>query len=193
MKELKPPRSRRDSMVMLPSEFRIADEMTVADDDIQIPRIVRSPFSRDVSAFIRKTVEERAFKLQPWHETWGRDPAVDPPAFRNIHLDLTKQGKQLFGTDVFPTYIFVAMYGHHGQIAPHVDRPPCELTVGYCVRQDAVWPFFIDGVPYDLRETDAILYSGTRHRHWRKPYPGRFCDMLLFHFMTPRSINRFKK
>lgn len=160
-----------------------------ANSRLCLPRIERALFNPETISFIRDMLDHRPGPTYRTSTNKGRASLSNPPELLRLHGDLSRQGPTLFGEAVFPTYIFVARYGPQGILPPHTDRPSCEWTIGYCVRQDAVWPFMIEDESYALNESEAILYSGTRNLHWRDPIVGTFCDMILFHFVpTKRAL-----
>jgi hypothetical protein len=116
------------------------------------------------------------------------------PLLQMLHQrpDLIVKASRAFGEPVMPSYAFLAMYSSQGICPVHRDRPQCKYTIGLCVSQDKPWPIYLEdsstGIfdEFVLDEGEAVLYSGSDQRHYRKPMiqnGGTFCDVALFHMV----------
>lgn len=111
---------------------------------------------------------------------------------------------------LYPTYSYMRMYKRGDQLAPHNDRPSCEISMTLCLGYDVAgsgdpdycWPIFMDNsIDYSadlngayrpaafgegkgvcLKPGDGVIYYGTEVRHWRNPYPGENHAQVFFHF-----------
>ena len=72
------------------------------------------------------------------------------------------------------------------ELAPHVDRPSCEISVTVNVASKGtpspIWMHYKDNEPhaYTLNPGDAVVYKGCEAKHWRKPFKA---DQLNVQFM----------
>lgn len=121
-------------------------------------------------------------KFNRWH--WHNLPMLreihNDPAFIFMVSDLAGQKLQ-------PSYVFLSMYGPEGICPLHKDRPQCQFTLDLAVNQDAEWPIYIEEKPYNLKEGEAVFYSGTGQAHYRKAMKedskATFSDLAFFHFV----------
>lgn len=119
--------------------------------------------------------------------------------------------ESIVGEALWPTYSYMRVYKRGDQLAPHVDRPSCEvsmtLTLGYDVTgagdPNFRWPIFMDnsadfaaertracqpaelgdGTCVLLGPGDGVVYYGTEVRHWRDPFPGEHHAQVFLHFV----------
>ncbi len=132
--------------------------------------------------------EENRFNRWFWHNL---------PLLRKLHNgpEMIKIASDLAGMPLKPSYVFLSMYGKDGVCPKHTDRPQCQFTIDLVVRQDGTWPIYVDEIPYELGEGEALFYSGTGQPHYRKKMAqdGRglkngqamtFCDLAFFHFVS---------
>lgn len=168
------------------------------------PKIIR-PFSDELLKEIQEHVAHirRAFDAPgaPYHD--ANDP-VDHrfnrwfwhnlPFLRTLHHDPEFIAKisALFGQPVKPSYCFLSMYGPDGVCPAHTDRPQCQFTVDLLVHADGKWPIYIEDKAYVAEPGDAVCYSGTGQRHYRKPMREDSdvtrMDLVFFHFVPTNWV-----
>ena len=123
----------------------------------------------------------------------------------------------IIGEPVFPTVSFMRVYQRGGRLLPHVDRYECEVSMTVCLGYDVsgsgdpdyCWPIFVEpGKDYSkdpyrakavlkldegrgvrLKPGDAILYYGTKIRHWRNPYPGTNHSQVFLHYVRQNGLH----
>jgi hypothetical protein len=154
-----------------------------------IPKVIKGFFTEEQLKAIK---DEIAFMKE------GNDPQVESeygefnrryrhnnPLFKEMHYEIADKVSLLLGTKVKPSYVFCSMYHPSiGICPPHVDRPQCKYTLDVCINQKEPWAINIAGVDYYLEESEAMLYSGTDHWHYRdKIQEGNYCDLVFFHFV----------
>jgi hypothetical protein len=121
--------------------------------------------------------------LLDWDSLFMRNAISDTPFTKMLHKKLTPLVEKHLGIKVAPSYSFFSFYGDQGYCPPHRDRSECQWTLDLCVAQDKVWPIFIENEQIDLKENDAVIYSGTDQVHWRqKIHESGFCHLIFFHF-----------
>ncbi len=106
--------------------------------------------------------------------------------FEHLHKTVIfEKAKELFGKDVKPSYSGMALYSEDWSIClPHYDRPQCKYSIDLCLKHDEPWALFVQGKKFILNENEALVYSGTDHRHWRERVkPGNKVTMAFFHFV----------
>lgn len=74
----------------------------------------------------------------------------------------------------------------HPKLTPHCDltfRQP-RFTFDYQIKSNTSWPLVVEGKEFDLKDNQALTFSGTHQVHWRKPkvfQDHEFVDMIFFH------------
>lgn len=93
------------------------------------------------------------------------------------------------GLKLFPTYSYFRVYRNGDELARHVDRPSCEISVTLCLgfHAPAPWPIWIEGpfgtASVNLRPGDALLYRGTECPHWREAFEGDSQAQVFLHYV----------
>lgn len=164
------------------------------------PKIVR-PFDDAIFLDIQKHVTQvrRCFDWPgiPYHD--AEHPDADKfhrwywhnlPLLRALHHSpaFLNFASETFGRPVKPSYAFLSMYGPQGVCPLHQDRPQCQFTIDLQVNADGSWPIYIEDVPYILKPGEALCYSGTGQKHFRKPMKEdakdcTYMDLAFFHFV----------
>ncbi len=108
--------------------------------------------------------------------------------FETLQERLWPVAEQVMGEELIPTYAYARLYGNGDELAKHVDRPACEvsLTLQLGRSHHYAWPIFMGGVRFDLAEGDAVLYPGCEVEHWREPCAGPdgyFSGQVFLHFV----------
>jgi hypothetical protein len=109
------------------------------------------------------------------------------PVLTLVHRQLVPTVRRLIGKPIKQTYVYLAVYAHHGVLAAHVDRPQCQYTLDLCLEDsggDGPWPLYVDGEAVLLSANDAVLYRGCEQTHWRDVMPeGKTVKLAFFHFV----------
>jgi hypothetical protein len=154
-----------------------------------IPRIAENFFHEDIMYLIKKEIEHlKTLTAQDGielDENFQRIGFPNDPFLRELHHMITGRFSMMIGENVQPSYCYTSMYFKGKGICPeHTDRPQCVYTLDLCVNQNEPWPINVAGADYILNEGDALIYSGTGHRHYRERIqPDNYCDLLFFHFV----------
>ena len=115
--------------------------------------------------------------------------------------------EDLTGLNLFPTYSYGRLYTLGTKLAPHTDRPGCEISGTLCLGYDISnvkdseynWSIFVDPVPVDLNKYpgyhvpregiplklqpgDLALYRGCTLEHWREPFLGLNQAQVFLHY-----------
>lgn len=119
--------------------------------------------------------------------------------------------ERIVGDLLYPTYSYMRVYKRGDRLAPHIDRPSCEVSMTLCLGYNTVgagdpefcWPIGVDNsINYSLDPTkaslpsapgkgkniylkpgDGLIYYGTEILHWRDPFPADHQVQLFFHFV----------
>lgn len=131
----------------------------------------------------------------------GSRVAYGAPVFETLLADLAPDLSSRLGIDLVPTYSFVRCYREGMELAPHTDRPSCEISVTIHLGSDddEVWPLLLeDGlgstVEVVLRPGDAVAYRGCDVPHWRARCPSTAYRQVFLHYVDvagPHAHLRF--
>lgn len=99
------------------------------------------------------------------------------------------------GLQLYPSYSYFRHYLPGAELAPHVDRAACEITVSLTLGYEAEqgWPMWLNlpegqlEVPLD--RGDALVFRGCDHEHWRERFPGRYHNQVFLHFVDRNGPN----
>jgi hypothetical protein len=91
--------------------------------------------------------------------------------------------------ELLPTYSYARLYSNNDELAKHVDRPACEVSVTIQLAKshdDYTWPIYMDNEKFNLVEGDGVIYSGCDTVHWREPCNGPedfYSGQLFLHYV----------
>jgi hypothetical protein len=95
----------------------------------------------------------------------------------SLLLHLHKSMEKNTGLQLYPTYSFYRVYRNGDKLAPHKDRPSCEISATLCFNYNYddkkyTWPIYIGeaGKAADLKPGDMLIYRGCDLPHWRDPF-----------------------
>jgi hypothetical protein len=83
--------------------------------------------------------------------------------------------EEITGKELLPTYSYSRVYQPGEELAPHTDRPSCEVSVTVNVATKGVpsslYTQYADNPAEEhvLNPGDAVVYKGCDALHWRKP------------------------
>ena len=127
-----------------------------------------------------------------------RYTAHDEPLARVIHRQLEAFVSDLAGEPFQPSYVYFSSYRPGATLAPHTDRPQCELSISllldYTPEPDDVspWPLYLgapgSAVPVSLGLGDGLVYRGRELTHFRKALPAGHTSTSLFLHYVPASF-----
>jgi hypothetical protein len=64
------------------------------------------------------------------------------------------------------------------------------FTFDYQIGGNTSWPIVVDGKSFELKNNEALSFSGTHQIHWREPKifnDGEYIDMVFFHLKKPNA------
>jgi len=139
--------------------------------------------------------------LEYFRELTGKDDRLTPgaPAFYNnielnkTHIRLLPKIEKLTDYKLYPTYNYSRKYNAISMLAPHKDRPACEVSVTMNLGYDGdySWPIWITGSDdkdYEviLEPGDGLIYMGCELTHWRQEADKRvkYQAQGFFHYVN---------
>lgn len=88
------------------------------------------------------------------------------------------------GLRLRPTYSFWRMYNKFSNLAPHKDRPACEISVTVQLGSDGTdYPLIIGDKEIVLQNGDAVAYLGCEVLHSRNEYEGDWHSQCFLHYV----------
>lgn len=111
------------------------------------------------------------------------------PACELLLTELVPKIEAWSGRKVFPTYSYFRVYKQGDILAPHKDRPACEISLSLCLGYSSPepWPLFVAGTngtfAASMQPGDGVLYKGTECRHWREAFPGAMAAQVFLHYV----------
>lgn len=94
------------------------------------------------------------------------------------------------GKELIPTYSYSRIYQPGERLAPHIDRPACEVSVTVNVATKGEFsPIYTqygqnDPEKHVLNPGDAVVYLGCDVMHWRQPLKdGQLNVQFMLHYV----------
>jgi hypothetical protein len=92
---------------------------------------------------------------------------------------------------LYPTYAYWRYYVFGATLPKHTDRHACEISITACIKKYDNWPLIIEGEKIELKEGDALLYSGNEQKHGRKGiYKGEGIAQVFLHYVDQNGPNK---
>ena len=135
----------------------------------------------------------------------GAHSKAGDPLMESLLLHIQPLIEENTGLSLFPTYSFYRVYRAGHSLAPHKDRPSCEISatlcLGYNYKTDSKgsWPIFIENKKFSMNPGDMIVYKGTELTHYRNPFkaqPGEYHSQVFLHYVDqhgPYADYKFDK
>ena len=154
---------------------------------------------------VKDLLSERSVRLVQ-DRIWTRELEFDDGQARRWHRYKDPLGEyvlrslrppleQIVGLSLYETYSYIAVYPPGADLAPHLDRPACEVSTSLAVanqeagrRPCSPWPLWLRRPSGDtkvlLDPGDALVYKGCEVEHYRLPLPGhRFSASIFLHYV----------
>jgi hypothetical protein len=106
------------------------------------------------------------------------------PLMESLLINKNSEMEKLTGLSLKPTYAFWRMYTKFAELAPHKDRPACEISATVNIGGDGTdWPIIIDKKPIYLKPGEAALYLGCELIHSREEFTGDWQAQAFLHYV----------
>lgn len=114
------------------------------------------------------------------------------PIIPNLYELIKECSESYFGLSAVPSYWKWAKYSPLfgiPNVPPHIDLNACTFTIDLQLDSNIEWEIFVEGIPYIMRNGDALLYLGNEQMHWRPKFPTKsikhYVEMCFIHFVEP--------
>jgi hypothetical protein len=143
--------------------------------------VVRSAVSKELRQFITQyALFDEMQDLQTEHQAMQEQAQVPnahfryaDPAMEAMLLQLQEVIEHNTQLTLFPTYSFHRVYRPGDELAPHKDRPSCEISATVCLGynyENYQWPIYMEGSEVVLEPGDLVIYRGCDLEHWRNAF-----------------------
>ena len=112
------------------------------------------------------------------------------PAVTETLLDLmTPVLSDTLNCELYPTYSYLRIYVKGAELAKHVDRFSCEVSVTVPIEYEGpnIWPLCIEiggnVKKIEIDPGDALIYKGIQIPHWREPFEGERQVQVFLHYV----------
>jgi|TARA_R110000787_G_scaffold263922_1_gene369818 hypothetical protein len=129
---------------------------------------------------------ENTIDKQSFSPAWYRDSLM--MALLDTKLPIVEKESNL---KLFPTYSYWRYYVFGGTLKQHIDREACEISISACIKKYDNWPLIIEGNTIELKEGEALMYSGCDQSHGRPGvYKGEGMAQLFLHYVNQNGPNK---
>jgi len=153
--------------------------------------VVDSNLSTELLDFVTQYTlfdEISDFSLDSSLENLDTHAKYADPAMETLLLLLQKRVEEVTSLELFPTYSFFRVYRGGSELARHIDRESCEIsiTLFFGSSKDKSWPIFMSDESIVLTRGQMVVYRGCDIPHWRDSMPGTLDDWYVqgfFHYV----------
>lgn len=118
------------------------------------------------------------------HQSPLSEAVYGAPVFERVLEQLLPDIESATGKKLLPTYAYARLYKNGEVLAPHIDRPACEISatinLGF---QGENWSIFVSGTEFNLDIGDAVVYRGMDCEHYREEFKGEWQAQLFLHYV----------
>ena len=136
-------------------------------------KVIRNAITKETCEFISLNMD-LLFHLvdYPKDEYVSNSTGYYAPIFlESLLIHLQPLVEKTVSKKLYPSYSYGRIYYNNSILEKHKDRPPSEYGVSLCISKDIDWTIYFEedgkAIPYNLNETDMIVYKGMEYNHWR--------------------------
>ncbi len=128
-------------------------------------------------------------------EDWEGDPqcpetysGYKDQVMQYLHYQLHSVLQKETGLELLPTYTYFRVYRNGAVLAPHTDRPACEVSASMLIGRNTEkpWALIVGGESINQEVGDILIYRGCEVPHWREPLEteeGNYYVQLFAHYV----------
>jgi len=152
------------------------------------PIIIPEVFPEEIFLNLKEYAISKVKTADDYDVDWDRYIYLDDLISKHGNI-LLPLARKYFGPEV--EYVWNSNVHYEGaktRLPKHKDIKRCVYTINLCLYQNTEWPLWIEGVPYTLKENQAVLYKGNENEHWREDFPdpeNNIVGMSMWWFDNP--------
>jgi len=137
---------------------------------IKDPMLIKNLLSEEDFAILKNHVINMDKSKTNFYDGYNRYEWNSTPELNEIHEKLLPLAREKFESDtLLPSFNFASWYFGDASLEHHTDINACTYSVDLAVYATQDWDLWVEGVPYNLKENEALLYYGEKQEHWREP------------------------
>ena len=147
---------------------------------------IKDFFTKEELAILQPYCLERTFNAKDLNDRQspGCPCFYGDPIFDIILEAKRKKAMEVANLNLLKTYAYWRGYVHGGILPDHTDRPSCEISITANVDScGEKWPIHMDNEWMTMEVGDAVMYLGYDILHGRKPFEGKYCAQVFFHYV----------
>ena len=161
------------NLTVLPEYAKLRSMQPKVDNQDFMPQIIDNIFSdsqrQEIFSIINKYPKDK-IRVQKWG---GQGILDDVKISKNIVSTIESISSKSVGEELVLAEFSIARYsqeyGYEVKLFPHYDTRPVEmfvLDVQLITNED--WGVIIEGQTFNIKDNQAIIFSGTQQMHWRE-------------------------
>jgi len=171
----------------LPKYKALRNSQPEIHDQNFIPKISSNILTKKQIDYLYSMINaypKEQIRVQKWGGQGCYDNILIPNDIKEtILLEANKMSKEELEIEQISLIRYSPEFGYDVKLFPHYDTRPCEMFVfDLQLKANEEWGIFIEGEKYNLKDNQAILFSGTQQMHWRenkKLSPNAQIDMIF--------------
>ena len=170
-------------------------ELWELPEPLSEPKVVEGFFPDEMFARVKNAINSiglgtDSLKYHTMIGRWESDFRLDS----DIEEYCVNKAREIFGDESLQkAYFFAVRYQIKDGCIPHLwehtDQNGTQTTIDITIENSANWGLLVEGVHYEQKENDAIVFAGQQHMHARPPYPTDSEDVwttvIFLHFTQP--------
>jgi len=138
-----------------------------------IPVIINNIFNNKEIEYIANSIKSfpsNKIRVQKWGGQGILDDIKITNEIKNkIEGVVTKHVGEEMILENFSIARYSPEYGYEVKLFPHYDTRPTEMFVlDIQLKTNEDWGIIVEGEQYNIKDNDALLFSGTQQMHWRE-------------------------
>jgi hypothetical protein len=158
---------------MLPEYKTLRDSQPKIDNQDFLPQTINNIFFKEEQDYIFSIIDKYP-KKNIRVQKWGGQGILDNiPITNKIKNKIEKICSDIVGEELVLAEYSIARYsseyGYEVKLFPHYDTRPIEMFIlDIQLKTNEDWGIIVEGQQFNIKDNDAILFSGTQQMHWRE-------------------------
>lgn len=136
------------------------------------------------------------YKSEPEHSAMSRyGDVLGESLLRNLQPGI----EAATGLQLLPCYSNLRIFTNGAVLAPHLDRPACEVSATLTIDAHAAqsWPFWLqagnENKAIVLPPGHLLVYRGSQLEHWRERLEGDYSIQLLLRYVSANGEHAYHR